>query len=386
MPTIPRSPRLRWMVLLAAALAPAIPLACTSNNPPPPPETDAGGFDSSVPDTSQADTSQPDSSQADSSPPDASQHDASVDAPNDTASEADAGPPVLEIIGSGFTNPDQIVTDTTFLYVTETLNTDSGSQTAIVRCPVAGCGASGPTVVASNLSFPGGLAISGTTLFWSDSFTVIKSCDVSTVPCTGTIFETGVDDAGGNPYPTQLWVNAGNLYWFQQNGNDRLILTCPVTGCVGGNPVTVLYASTGSPLAGASTSGLATDGTYIYAALFTGGPLLRYTMTSAQAADPTSETNVGTTPSATHVLDLDGTTLRWAESGNGEIGACTAPGCATVTAALTGLNMPYAVTHDATYIYGADWGNTPDAGTTEDGGTEDSGTTGNGVLWRIAKQ
>jgi hypothetical protein len=358
-------------VLAAAVLGPAIPLACTSANNVVPPEVDAGGVDSALPDASQPDASLPDTSS-----PEASQPDASKDAPNDTSlpSEAEAGPPVVEVIGSGLSHPDQLVTDTSFLYMTETLDTEAGTDSVIVRCPIAGCGTSPPTLVAGNLGVPGGLAISGTTLFWSEDFTVIKSCDVTTVPCTGSVFETSVADSG-NPYPTQLWVNGGYLYWFQQNGIDRLIQTCPLTGCVGGNATTVLYASTGSQLSGASTSGLVTDGTYAYITLFSGGPLLRYAMTSAVVADPTSETNVGTTPSGTHVLDLDGTTLRWAESGNGEVAACTTPACAAVVAAVTGRATPYAVTHDATYIYGVDQGTTDDAGVAD-----------NGVLWRIAKQ
>jgi len=359
-----RRPRyLRWIVLSAAILAPTVPLACVSDDNAAPPGVDAG-FDTSQPEASQQDASQPDTSQPDASP-------GATDAPSDTAvaSEAEAGPPVVEVIGQGIFSPDQLVTDMSFLYITETVPTDAGTVSRIVRCPIAGCGASTPAIVADNLSVPGGLMISGTTLFWTEGFSALKSCDVTTVPCTSSVFETATDDAGSGTFPSQLWVNAGNLYWFEQFGSDRAILTCPVAGCTTGYPKTVLYASTGTPLSGAGTSGLVTDGNYAYVTLISGGPVLRYTMTSAVLADPTSETNLASTPGGTHVLDLDGTTLRWAESANGLVAACTAPGCTTVTDAVTGLVTPYAVTHDATYIYGVDQGNA-------DAGAD---------LWRVAK-
>jgi hypothetical protein len=346
-------------VLSGAALAATLPLACVSNDNAAPTGQDAG-VDASQPllDSSGSDTSLPDTSPG------------TQDAGGDTASEVEAaGPPVVEVIGQGLSSPDQLVTDTTFLYITETLSTEAGTDSRIVRCPIAGCGSSGAATVADNLSVPGGLAISGTTLFWSEAFSTIKSCDVTTVPCTSTLFATATDDAGSATFPSQLLVSGGNLFWFEQFGTDRAILTCPVTGCSAGYPKTALYAGTGTPLSGAATSGLTTDGSYVYITLFSGGPILRYGMLSATVVDPTNETGLASTPSGTHVLDLDGTMLRWAESGNGVVAACMTPGCPAITDVATGRVTPYAVTHDATYVYGVDQGN------------EDAGA----VLWRVAK-
>jgi hypothetical protein len=341
---MPVSPR--WPAFVAmASLSAAVPLACTERLSPSPP------LDASFP---YPDVSVPPA-------PDTSLTDTSV------ASEAEAGPPVLEVIGH-VSQPDQLVASSTFLYVTQA----DSAGTEIVRCPLAGCG-SAPTLVIGNLALPGGLAVTGNTLFWSESFNSIKTCDVTTVPCVGTVFVDSVDDSGGGKFPTQLWINGGHLYWMEETGSDRTMLTCPVAGCSSGYPKTVLFATTGSPLSGAPTSGLAIDGSFAYIALFSGGPILRYAMTSAESADPTSETNLGTTASATHVLDLDGTTLRWAESNDGRIAACTTPGCSPVITAVPGRTTPYAVAHDATYIYGVD------KGPMTDGGSD-------GTLWRIAKQ
>jgi len=297
--------------------------------------------------------------------------------------EAEAGAPVVEVIAQGIIGPIALAVDPSFIYVLEsaTPNDDSGNTGGIRRCPIGGCGASAPTVVVPTASVPGGMALSGTTLFWSDAFQFILSCDVSTVPCTGTQFVDMLDDAGdvsAPTFPTQLWVLGSHLYWMVQYGSDRAIETCPVTGCSSGYPKTVMYAGAGATLSGSATAGLAVDGSYAYVSLFTGGPIYRYTMTSAETADITTETVLGsgsTTPWGAHDLDLDGTWLRWAESESADggvgnrVAGCTAPGCNPVVDVATGRVYPYTVRHDATYIYGGDQGAAWNAG----------------ILWRLHK-
>lgn len=296
------------------------------------------------------------------------------DAQPEAVAEAEAGPPVVEAIAQGLISPLALAVDASFIYFLESATPadDSGYTGGIRRCPIGGCGAGAPTVVVAAAVLPGGMALSGSTLFWSNAFNSILSCDVSTVPCTGTTFLANiVDDAGNAAFPAPLWVNGSNLYWLEELGGDRAIETCPVTGCTSGYPKVVLYAGAGTMLSGGATSGLAIDGSFAYVSLFTGGPILRYAMTSAEVADVTTETALGSspTPYGAHDLDVDGTTLRWAESSGTRVAGCTTPGCNPVVDVATGRVVPYAVRHDATYVYGANQGASLYAG----------------VLWRLHK-
>jgi hypothetical protein len=353
--------------VLILAAAPAAMVDCFSSS-------SAGSgpdasFDSTAPDL---DTGSPEASEdVTGEPPVEAASEASVEAsatPDSGQPEAEAGPPVLEVLAQGIVSPVFIAVDPSFIYVLQSQPaSDSGLTSGIVRCPLAGCGASAPTVVVTSTVFPAGIAVSGTTLFWSNSFNSIQSCDVSaTLPCAPSTFATLVDDAGGGTFPSQLWVNGSNLYWFMQYGSDRAIETCPVTGCTAGYPKTVLYAGNGATLSGAATAGLAIDGSFAYVSLFSGGPIYRYAMTTAESADLTSETALGgasATPGGAHDLDVDGTTLRWADSSGTVVDGCTTPACSPVFDVATGRVTPYAVRHDATYVYGGDQGAAWNAGT-----------------------
>jgi hypothetical protein len=357
--------------VLFLTAAPAAMLACfgsSSNNP----GADAS-FDSTSP---ELDSTSPEASDDVVAPVEAG---VDAPAPNEAAPpdsgqpEAEAGPPVLEVIAQGIVSPVFIAVDPSFIYILQSQPaSDSGLTSGIVRCPIAGCGGNAPAVVVTSTAFPAGIAISGTTLFWSNAFNTIQSCDVSTIPCTPSTFATLVDDAGGGTFPSQLWVNGSNLYWFQQFGSDRAIETCPVTGCTGGVPTTVLYEGAGTTLENAATAGLAIDNSFAYVSLFSGGPIYRYAMTSATSADITTETALGgasATPSGAHDLDLDGTTLRWADSNGTVVDGCTTPACSPTFDVATGRVMPYAVRHDATYVYGGDQG----------------AAWNQGTLWRLHK-
>ena len=369
--------------VLVLSIAPLAVLDCfnsSAGNPGPDASFDStgfvDGFGSEAGDDAVAEGSASEAATDTGSPP--------VDSgvPEAQVADAEAGPPVLEVIGQNLYAPIAMAVDSQFIYFLESaLPPDAGTNYTggIRRCPLAGCGSGGPTVVVPGAVIPGGMALSGTSLFWSDSFQYILTCDVSTVPCTGTQFVDILDtqgDAGDPTFPTQLWVNGTHLYWFVElnNDSDRAILTCPVTGCAAtaGYPKTVLYAGPGTTLYQANTSGLAIDGSFAYVSLFSGGPILRYAMTSAETADITTETQLGgatATPGAAHDLDLDGTWLRWADSNGTTVSGCQTPGCNPIVDIATGRVMPYATRHDASYVYGVDQG--PGMGT--------------GVLWRLHK-
>jgi len=370
--------------VLVLAAAPAAIIGCfgsTKGSPGGDASFDvSSGLDVDVPDGSDDVTL--DVTVMDAMPPEASVE-AAVDSgtpPVDAAQpEAEAGPPVLEVLTTGFISPLVMAVDPSFIYVLEsaTPSDDSGYNGGVRRCPIGGCGANPPTVIVASASLPGGMALSGNTLFWSDAFQYILSCDVTGVlPCTGTQFVDMLDDSGGATFPTQLWVYGGRLYWFVDFGNDRMIATCPVTGCSAGYPKPVMYAGNGTTLSGTANTGLAIDGSYAYVSLFTGGPIYRYAMTSPESADITTETALGApddagviTPFATHDLDLDGTWLRWADSNGTTVDGCTTPACNPIVNVATGRVMPYATRHDANYVYGVDQG---------------VGLYG-GVLWRLHK-
>ena len=283
-----------------------------------------------------------------------------------SALDADAGgpAPVVETLAQGLFTPQALAVDTANVYILETTTAtdDSGARGEIRRCPLAGCGASAPTMVVPMVTDADSMALSGTTLFWADGYARIRSCDVTTVPCVAATFLDVAVDGGGLSFPSQLWINGSRLYWFIQPGTDHLIQTCPITGCTAGYPKTVLDGAAGTALPGVSTSGLVIDGSFAYVAQFQSAPILRYTMTDAETANPASEAALAIAPFGTHDLDLDGTTLRWAESANGQVAACTAPGCASVVGAVPGRATPYAVRHDATYVYGVDRGSSSSAG------------------------
>lgn len=269
--------------------------------------------------------------------------------PEPDAGTTDAGSSV-EALTTGLTELVDLTSDATTLYAL--------GDGKVVSCPLTGC----TTATQVTTAFASSILVVGSTLFATTNFNEVSSCTLPS--CTLAQFVS----TGANTYPAHLAVANGTLYWLAENGANKEIHACALTGCA--SP-TVLYSGT----AWSYSSGLAAGPTDLYVSSFTGG-VFHVPLTSALVADTANIAQLSGSAYGTGGLLLDGSTLKWAEANDNLVRSCTLPACGDVTTVLSGLSTPSGLDADATYLYGADRG-TPNGS----GGY----VAGTARLWRAAK-
>ncbi len=163
-----------------------------------------------------------------------------------------------------------------------------------------------PATLASSLATPWGVAIAGTSVYWTNS----GDGTVMTLPVAGGVTPTTL--ANGQGTPLGIALDAADAYWV--DGAGGIILQCALSGC-GGVP-RVLASGRTSPwgVAVDSTSAYWTEGTAIARAALTDATL----------------TPVGTDPKAAYPVAVDGVSAYWGDA-VGSVYKCAVAGCSTPT-------------------------------------------------------
>ncbi len=204
------------------------------------------------------------------------------------------------------------------------LETVCGNACADLQSDAHNCGACGhdcqgqpcqkglcqPTTLASSLSAPWGLAISGSNVYWTNS----GDGTVMTVPAVGGVTPTTLATNQGTPLG--IAVDGVDAYWVDSAGG--LVLQCALGGCNGVPRVLAPGLSTPWGVAVDATSAYWTAGSSVSRAALTDATL----------------TPVGTDPATAYPIAVDGVNAYWADS-VGSVFKCAIGGCSSPTTLAT---------------------------------------------------
>ena len=132
-----------------------------------------------------------------------------------------------KILGSMLDKPVGIALFGTTAFFTE--QSDGNLNGDVDQSPTAGGGA---TRVASTLQLPTAVAADGMNVYWTESDP--SSGKVRRCPYAAGYCMTPEDLATGLAAPLDVGLAGGRVYW--SNAGDGRVLSCPATGCGGGAP------------------------------------------------------------------------------------------------------------------------------------------------------
>jgi hypothetical protein len=120
--------------------------------------------------------------------------------------------------------------DGTSLYWTSSYTGNDGGiaprNGTVSKCPLGGCSVA-PTVLAMGQAFPGGLVVSGTSLYWVDSnIPSIMRCSVDCNDDAATFYSWSTIGSGA-----AFALNPTTAFLSGTNG-DSLVQECPLSECV----------------------------------------------------------------------------------------------------------------------------------------------------------
>ena len=201
----------------------------------------------------------------------------------------------------------------------------------VMKCAIAGCD-NHPTVLASGLSLlpiqgliPSSLALVGTELYWvGQEMTqggVIYSCGTSGCNCSPSLIASGLND------PVGLAVAGGRAFWTEYD--DGLVESCASMGCDGG-PSLLASMQLGP-------EGMVADAVSLYWTGYT-GRLLRCALPDcAGGSSEIWHAQTGTLEAQTMGVAVDATNLYWT---NNVQQVLTMPFSETTATVLTTLVAP----------------------------------------------
>jgi hypothetical protein len=197
-----------------------------------------------------------------------------------------AGTPAT--IVSGLQHPFYIALDANTIYW---VDFDQGT---VESCPKTGCG-NVPKVLASGQSSPQGLAVGGTTVYWSTGSTIMS------VPTDGGAVTQLV---GGQDHPGAITVAAPYVYW-SANSTNGAILRCTVGACDAGTVATGFQYP----------AQIAVDGPDLYW-IASGLPASASGVLMQLRGDGGAPVTLAASQPYPHALAIDGTTIYWVNAGS----------------------------------------------------------------------
>lgn len=268
-----------------------------------------------------------------------------------------------KIDGTGFKNfatgqlfPDRLVTDGTTLFWTDLANISSDPGGAVEEEAFSGAYCNAMTMstycwLANKLPSPYGIAMQGTTLFFTTTASMNVGCPgmwASAVLSCSTLGCAAIPDCNTSGGPTVLASNqtqlagiaadAKNIYW--ADSGAHVIRFCPQPACTGG-PQTFAQ-NLGTPF------DIVSNGTTVFFTDRKTGTLYSCPTTGC-GASPTVLVSGLVDPL---LIALDTKSIYVTLYGGGSIISCSLPGCAGgATTLATNLKGPYGIASDGTYIY-----------------------------------
>ena len=251
------------------------------------------------------------------------------------------GPTTPTVLASGVISPSGIAVDNTYVYFGE----GSAGTSTIRKVPKAG---GTVTTIVAGLNSVYRLTLDANNIYWTD----IAGGLIQSIPKTGGSPTTLATDPSA---PGGIAVDSQNVYW-----TEMVVPGNVVAAPIGGGPVTYLGLAVNTP-------GLATDGTFVY------------WTESAYAVGQVNSNYIGkgSIPStlasglfAPYDLVMDSTSVYWVDSYPGDVKQISIAG-GTPSVLASGLSEPIAITADSANVYWIE---------------NDYGVTNGGVLRSAPKQ
>jgi sugar lactone lactonase YvrE len=207
--------------------------------------------------------------------------------------------------------------------------TAAGKAEAIVSVPISG---GTPTTLVSGLATPAGIALDNANVYWTNSSSLGS---LMSVPLTGGSATTLVDHQNA---PGGLAIDATNLYWVTTG--DGTVMTAPLSGIPDGGPATTLASGQDEPYA------IAIDKTHVYwSNIGPSGTIMSLPLTGG------SPTTLATGQSSPFALTVDASNVYWGATGSSTI-ARVPLGGGVVTTIATGQGAAFGiVVSDATLYW-----------------------------------
>jgi len=233
--------------------------------------------------------------------------------------------------GSGL--PSALALDATRVYWTGAMPpTGLTAGGAVLSCSLGGCGSS-PSVLASGVDDPTGVAVSGDSILWTEyDVGSVVSC-----PLTGcTAAPASVSSSQGGP--TAIIADASGIYWVNYNGSLK---RCASPSCTGGP--TTLWVGQGTE---AAITALAADNTNLY--WTNGNPLATGSVFQcAKSNCAATAIALASERSSPMGIAVDATDVYWIEGG---IYKCAIGGCGGNPTFVAAASGP-AIAVDGAHIY-----------------------------------
>jgi len=206
--------------------------------------------------------------------------------------------------------PSWIAVDSSSYYWTNRMNTIG----SIAKCPVAGCGAGGPTEVVAPADRPNGIVVDGTNVYWAETNggTVKKAA-----PDGSNVVTLVPASAGWKPF--QLTLNGGYVY-FSEAAEGR-VARVPIAG---GTAETMAISSSPGKV-------VVTDSWVYWADSTVGGGIFRVPNAAPPANGHTPELVAGGQDTSSSVA-VDDENIYWLASASwivaeGALRTCPIAGC-----------------------------------------------------------
>jgi hypothetical protein len=243
------------------------------------------------------------------------------------------------VLASGLDAPTGIAMTATHVYWAS-----SSMNGAVMRVPLAG---GTPTAIATGLAMPAGIAVDAANVYWTNS----EGGTVMKAPLDGGAITVLASNQSG---PHGIVVDAANVYWNNQYGTvASAMMKVPIGG---GVPVTLATAI--------ADAGIALGGADVYWATYSGGPMgsggslvQRAPIGGGTTSTVGAVGGLGGLGPQTAGIAVDATSVYWAHDAGSVVRVLVGSGTAIPLVPWNGASHPRSIALDAVAVY---WTNSGD--------------------------